>query len=173
MNTAVLSPGRCRWHTCDRGCAGRAGWPRVWRTSPGTQGRSAASPGSPWWPRRLLPGAWSQGQSSSPPATKETDDEEIFQLFAVESGIIQLCFTSSPFNIQFLQHLFSLSSLLCIYPAVHPAWSPCKDPPRPSVSVPQQPDCRLFLFLAQQFVLYLGYCLNCVPQPDHWWVRVG
>ena len=44
----VCSPGRRRWHTCGRGCVGRAGWPPAWWTSPDRWDRSAASPDCPW-----------------------------------------------------------------------------------------------------------------------------
>lgn len=79
----TLPPGRCHWHTCGTGCAGRAGWPRAWRTSPGRRGRSVASPGSPPWLRGRhraqscpLGVAWSQERSSSPGGVMTTTSKK-------------------------------------------------------------------------------------------------
>lgn len=52
-------PGKYHWHISCTGCAGRAGWPPAWWTSPNRWGRSAASPGYPWsvalWRRTCSP----------------------------------------------------------------------------------------------------------------------
>lgn len=126
------SPGRCRWHTCGRGCAGRAGWPRVWRTSPGRPGRSAASPGSPWSLLHrhrdqnclLMREAWSQGQSSSRPGTSEWNNKQrntkfwVFWLFLLEfsihTGLDSSFYPQKLSSLLFLV-VFSLS-VLALYP---------------------------------------------------------
>lgn len=89
----TVSPGRCRWRICGRRCAGRAGWPRVWRTTPGRRGRSAASPGSPCWllgRRRaqncLLMEACSWGQSSLPPGSGEVRRQRRITSRETQSG---------------------------------------------------------------------------------------
>lgn len=195
-----VSPGRCRWHTCGTGCAGRAGWPRVWRTSPGTPGRSAASPGSPWrllGRRRaqncLLMEAWSPAWSSSPPGaaserSEETEQagkhklEDIQAISSIQHPHIQsgLFLLSKKKLLQFLV-VFSLRLLFRLLQSLLPQLSiplpsaslsnpHVKTLPCPCLSPTAAPLLTVDIFSCS-VCSGLGYCLNCVPQPEHRKVR--